>query len=323
MVTITMPKRRERLSKRQIGWLAMIVLIGWLAYDSATHSPASDHHLLLAVNALEVEVQTDGTSTSTNSSNSSNNINPHFMDVVNQARVAFMQKYIDSFSAFKQKAYHPTLAPYIHLVNRTGHGFGPLLTFQAALSMADHVWGNTKELTNIQVDIDHTRIKPGDTLFLFNSIHNLRRFFQDKYPKINTPFVLITSGGIISCPGKEYEHVLQDDKLLMWYAKNPDRVHPKITALPVGFFIDPTSAAWTPDQNFLIEPVRPFQQRKYSMFSIMSHKTSPDREVAARFACRLTPALCENTQGKRYSDRVSPRDFRNNMADSRYVVAPR
>ncbi len=68
---------------------------------------------------------------------------------------------------------------------------------------------------------------------IFVRVHFMEYFFSQLHPKIACPYILITHNGDRSAPWKFLSY-LDDDKLLAWFAKNPDRVHEKLIPLPIG-----------------------------------------------------------------------------------------
>uniref|UniRef100_A0A7S0QLX8 Uncharacterized protein n=1 Tax=Cryptomonas curvata TaxID=233186 RepID=A0A7S0QLX8_9CRYP len=62
----------------------------------------------------------------------------------------------------------------------------------------------------------------------------LRDFMENKHPFIQHPYVLLTHCSDASAPGP-YEHVLDDPRLLAWFAQNADlSFHAKLHPIPIG-----------------------------------------------------------------------------------------
>lgn len=63
---------------------------------------------------------------------------------------------------------------------------------------------------------------------------SLSYFFRTIHPRLPSPYVLV-AGSTDSCnPPRKYEHLLDDPKLLAYFARNPAARHPKLIGVPVG-----------------------------------------------------------------------------------------
>ncbi|MBI3492928.1 MAG: hypothetical protein HY047_14290 [Acidobacteria bacterium] len=64
---------------------------------------------------------------------------------------------------------------------------------------------------------------------------HLPAFVRDILPRTAGPIVLVTGDSDIS-PVRRFEHLLDDDRLLHWFAQNCDVIydHPRLTRLPIG-----------------------------------------------------------------------------------------
>lgn len=76
-----------------------------------------------------------------------------------------------------------------------------------------------------------TQVQRGDLVFVKTDF--LADFLTRYHPLINQPYILVTHNSDDSSPG-QFAKYLEDPKLAHWFGTNPDLVHPKFTALPVG-----------------------------------------------------------------------------------------
>ncbi|GAB4186401.1 MAG: hypothetical protein Tsb0015_04160 [Simkaniaceae bacterium] len=111
----------------------------------------------------------------------------------------------------------------------------PLITGDSFRAIADHIIDETK------IPFNPRRVRNGDIIFLGRNY--LSFFFEKIYPKILSPFFLITSNG--TGPTFEgyrrgaspsiYKNKLNDSKIIKWFSRNVDLPqHPKMHIIPVG-----------------------------------------------------------------------------------------
>lgn len=101
----------------------------------------------------------------------------------------------------------------------------PYISGDTFRSFCDHAFDELK--TYLDVDL----IKPGDTIFLVAD--TLPYFFQEIYPHINCPIVIVTHNRDESMPG-DFASYLNDEKIEAWFAQNTDSTHPKLFTIPIG-----------------------------------------------------------------------------------------
>lgn len=101
----------------------------------------------------------------------------------------------------------------------------PYISGDTFRSFCDHVFDEIKTF----IDVD--AIKPGDTVFLVFDV--LPYFFQTVYQHIKHPFIIVTHNRDECLPGN-FASYLDDEKILAWFAVNPDQSHPKLHAIPIG-----------------------------------------------------------------------------------------
>lgn len=72
--------------------------------------------------------------------------------------------------------------------------------------------------------------RDGDLIFVHARMGT--RFREEILPYITTKFILITHEHDI--PPRDMAIMLEDPKLIHWFAQNPDLVHEKVTPIPIG-----------------------------------------------------------------------------------------
>ena len=75
------------------------------------------------------------------------------------------------------------------------------------------------------------KVEKGDIVFVENS--GLGVFFNEYFPRIRHPFILISHNHDTSAP-REYSPYLDDEKIIMWFGFNPTIDHPKFVGIPLG-----------------------------------------------------------------------------------------
>lgn len=84
----------------------------------------------------------------------------------------------------------------------------------------------------LQQDFNPKEVFKGAIVFV--KPDNLGRFFKYYHPKIKQRYILITSVGDISCPGK-FKKYLDDQKIIAWLSRNPTvENHEKFYPIPIG-----------------------------------------------------------------------------------------
>lgn len=90
----------------------------------------------------------------------------------------------------------------------------------------------THIIDETQIPFDPTPVKKGDTIFVNGNL--LEQFFERVYPQITVPFILVSHNSTRMVP-ETLAHYLDDEKIMAWFTRNPDRVdHPKLKGLPLG-----------------------------------------------------------------------------------------
>ena len=91
--------------------------------------------------------------------------------------------------------------------------------------MSDFAFDETVSRTNFP----YQQIKNGDIIFVKTDY--LNQFFHNIHPKINASYIIVSHNSDYPAPGK-FRNMLDDDKIIAWFAQNPDYVHDKL--IPIG-----------------------------------------------------------------------------------------
>lgn len=90
-----------------------------------------------------------------------------------------------------------------------------------------------------RIPINPDDVKAGDIIYMKTDSSEF--FFSTIHPRIKNKYILITHNSDSSAPGK-FRHILDDEKLIAWFALNPDvAYHPKLFPIPIGL----GNRAWT------------------------------------------------------------------------------
>jgi len=77
------------------------------------------------------------------------------------------------------------------------------------------------------------KIKYGQVVFV--ATHLIDEFFQLIYPKLKTKIILITHQSDHPTEPKHLKFLLNDTKLIVWFAQNPGFIHKYHVPIPIGF----------------------------------------------------------------------------------------
>lgn len=75
------------------------------------------------------------------------------------------------------------------------------------------------------------KVKPKDIVFVEGAL--LEIYFKEYHNKIRHPYILITHNADHSCPRNFFDY-LNDPKIIIWFASNPDYTHKKLIPIPIG-----------------------------------------------------------------------------------------
>lgn len=153
------------------------------------------------------------------------------------------------------------------------------------------------------------KVKYGDAIFVRTNF--LKDFVKKVHPLIANPYILVTHNHINSSPG-EFANLLDDPKIIAWFAKNVDRVHPKLYPLPLGL----ANRNWPHGDIGIVASVQqtviPKTIGLYMNFSVYNNK-SVRTPVYDLFK---TKSYCTISGRKNY------RDYLIDLAQSKFVISP-
>lgn len=113
----------------------------------------------------------------------------------------------------------------------------PFISGDTFRSICHHIVDETNRTIN------PSQVKKGDLVFV--RTHDLGFFIHTYFSRIKEPFILITHNSDHSpvyqdCsfyphPTPQFEWLLNDGRIIAWFAQNVDYVHPKLKPIPIGF----------------------------------------------------------------------------------------
>ncbi len=191
----------------------------------------------------------------------------------------------------------------------------PFISGDTFRALADHIFDET---TNISRWADRMwEIGRGDIVFLGTENEMLKHFFtKTTFNRIIHPFVLVTHNSDMSVPTKEFKWVLDDKRILAWFAQNPDYEHNKLFPIPIGV----ANTRWIHGNVTAIKQAvyihrKPFAQRTtllYVNFEVETNKKV--RSKALNWAIGLTKV----TQRKS----VSFETYLKDIGNAKFVLSP-
>jgi hypothetical protein len=119
------------------------------------------------------------------------------------------------------------------------HSYEPLEN-EKRLSSFPFISGDTyRALAQVYVDelrlpVDTSKLKNGDIIFVKNGL--ISYFFNVLRPQMRTHYILVCANSDYSCPGKFFNKLNNDDKMLAWFTTNIDVAftHSKLFPIPLG-----------------------------------------------------------------------------------------
>ncbi|HVU26051.1 MAG TPA: hypothetical protein VHE13_18105 [Opitutus sp.] len=150
-------------------------------------------------------------------------------------------------------------------------------------------------------------VRPGDAVFVQAPF--LELFRREFLPGIRAPFVLVSADSDLEAPGR-HEALLDDPRLLGWFAINVTRAHPRLHPVPIGVYDDRRQHAVL--SAALARPPRPRDIRVLGAFDPATH---PERD-AVRTRLAAFPGVT--------SVRRAPcGEYFRLLRRSRFVLSPR
>jgi len=162
-------------------------------------------------------------------------------------------------------------------------------------------------ITSFPSKFNPAQMSPGCSVYVQKTC--LDEFFQEVFPQIQTPFVLVTAVGIGNID-ETYLPYLESNLVLHWFATLAGINHPKLTALPLGVpervadestFTIPTSSA-------------PFFAPKPNSIFVNWRNTHPVRRQLTKYFKQLDGAFVCGI--------VPFQVYLNLIAESRFIISP-
>lgn len=196
---------------------------------------------------------------------------------------------------------------YRHATSERNSSY-PFISGDTFRGFADYVFDEIK--TN-----DLESVKFGDIVFVKADM--LHQFFDRAYASIKNPFVLVTHNSDFSAPN-EFASKLNDTKILVWYASNPDRSnHPKLMPIPIGLANNRWEHGNVVKLKYAFENYRkPWSQRStllYVNFAVGTNKV--EREAALVEAQKFKNLTMPRT-------RISFDTYLQQVGDAKFVLSP-
>lgn len=183
----------------------------------------------------------------------------------------------------------------------------PFISGDSFRAIAQHIYDETKQ------KFDPQKVKYKDTVFVKTDY--LETFFNNMYPSIVYPFILITHNSDYSAPGK-FKKYLNETKILYWLGQNPDiSFHPKFIPIPIGI----ANRCWGHGNvnNFkkYSEAFAKNQEKKYLLGINFRTGTAPGarNQVYALFSSKL---FCANIFNKDHAK------YLELMAQTKFIISP-
>jgi hypothetical protein len=184
-------------------------------------------------------------------------------------------------------------------------GSYPFITSDTFRNLANHVHDeayicNAKEVLE------------GDIVFI--RTNQLDDFFDNVLPQIANRFIIISHNDDISVD-KKFEAIIENKKIIHWFAENASFMHPKLTPLPLGIY-----SRFYDKQGLTVEYIKKYSGKKKKfprIFYSFSLITSPVKRGAILEILKKIP-LCEGLE----SGMLPKEEYFDAMTSSMLVAAP-
>ncbi|HSX25597.1 MAG TPA: hypothetical protein VLE89_01150, partial [Chlamydiales bacterium] len=158
--------------------------------------------------------------------------------------------------------------------------------------------------------LDPAAVQPGSAIFVKTDMIDL--FFREIHPRLAHPYVLVSHNSDHPAPGPN-QALLDDPKLIAWFAQNVEAAHPKLHPIPIGI----ANRYWghgNPEvlQNAIAKP-KSKQHLLYFNFTIQNYHAErwPLFHLFGYAPFSYRP-------GKRRFD-----IYLNDLSSSKFILAPR
>lgn len=202
---------------------------------------------------------------------------------------------------------------------------GKILYFNDTSKKTDSLPFVTGDTFRIFADAALDQIDPFIPEIVFNKkmpiilikIDYLQIFFDEYFSKFSNKMIIITHNGANPVTEK-YRKFLENEKIVAWFAQNPEFYHPKLIAIPVGFLnFHHSHEYFNILKNLSRKNPKEWNERKsllYIHFNVRTNLKSR-KKLLTRFQ--------NFTAVKILNKRVKFEEFFKNLNDSKYVLCPR
>ena len=189
-----------------------------------------------------------------------------------------------------------------HLHERATLNCYPHVSGEVFRHFADHVIDDTRQ------PFDAKSVQEGDVIFLKTKY--LKKFLKYMHPKIKKHYILITGNGDEEAPG-EYAYLLEDKKLIRWFAMNATIQHPKLIAIPIGG----GGMSRSHKEAYIHELVMYPPEKEELLYINFRPDNHGERALALDYFADKNFCLIDAP--------CSPRDFLEKVSSAKYTLCPR
>ena len=183
----------------------------------------------------------------------------------------------------------------------------PFITGDGFRNFADFAYDETVSRSKFPYD----QVKNGDIIFIKTDY--LNEFFSNIHPKIDARYIVISHNSDYSAPRK-CRHILDDDKIIAWFAQNPDCLHDKLIPIPLGLEnrYNPNGNLSTMNDRISKKDIFERLMLLYVNFSLKTHgaRTEVYKYFKKKQFCTIV-------------GRVPYRKYLENLLESRFVLSSR
>lgn len=193
----------------------------------------------------------------------------------------------------------------------------PFISGDTFRQISDHIIDETK------TSFDPHSVKNGDIIFLKTEM--AQAFFSSLHPQISKNYILITHNsdfspiGLFSAdhapPNFNLEQYLDDPKIIVWFAQNIDRKHPKLKPIPIGIANSYCRHGNTETFKKAIQQKPSLEQRREDVYINLSCNKYMEERLRAR----------EYFNTKSFCYQAAHKDFHHYLAEIKqfkFVLSP-
>ncbi|RMZ93174.1 hypothetical protein BpHYR1_026958, partial [Brachionus plicatilis] len=157
-----------------------------------------------------------------------------------------------------------------------------------------------------------TKQKP----IIFVKTDYISKFFLDYFPKFSHKIILITHNSDYAIT-RNYIKYLDNQKLDVWFAQNPEFLHPKLIPIPIGFINTHFNIEYLKLLKEYKDKTKPWNERKIVMYVNFNEKTN--KKSRSKYLNYF-----EKFQGvKMNKKRIGFRAYFEDLNNSKFVLCPR